>query len=169
MPEKFRRYFLKAKDTKALLDEASRKLGANLEQIFKGKVNFELIQTEFAEFYLVDGKPQLAKTAGMLFPTLTSDRFLVPLPKVFVDRGAIPHVCNGANIMAPGIVRFGGEFRKGNFVLIVDEIHGKQLAIGEALYDLEEAKKIMHGIVFKNVHFVGDEIWDFLKRFEAES
>ena len=44
--------------------------------------------------------------------------------------GAIPYVCKGATVMAPGIVRVEGEFGKGDLVLIVDMKHGKALALG---------------------------------------
>lgn len=169
MSEKFRRYFLKDKDAKAFVDKAREKLGIHLEQILRSKANIELIQTEFAEIYLIGGKPSVAKTAQNLFPTLVFKEFIVSAPKVFVDMGAVPHVCNGANVMAPGIVRFEGEFRKGDFVIIVDEKHGKTLAIGEIVYDVDEAKKVKHGIIVKNIHFVSDKIWDFIKRFEAKS
>jgi PUA domain protein len=71
--------------------------------------------------------------------------------------------------MAPGIVRFEGEFKKGDFVVVLDEKHGKPLAIGEAVYDKNESMKVGHGVVVKNVHFVGDKVWEFIKRFEAKS
>jgi PUA domain protein len=169
MSEKFRRYFVKAKDARLFLDEAKEKLGVDLEQILKAKANIELIETEFAEIYLINGKPLIAKTAENFFPTLVFREFVLLAPKVFVDMGAIPYVCNGANVMAPGIVRFEGEFRKGNFVVIMDERHGKALAIGEIVFDADEVGKIAHGMIVKNVHFVGDRIWGFLRYFEAKS
>ena len=169
MPEKFRRYFLKAKDAKALLEKASEKLKINLEQIFKAKANVERIQTEFAEIYLINNKPSLVKIGENIFPTLVFNEFLASSPKVVINMGAVPHVCNGANVMAPGIVRFEGEFREGDFVLVVDEKHGKPIAIGEIIHDMDAAKKATHGIVVRNVHFVGDKIWNFIKQLEAKA
>ena len=169
MPEKFRRYFLKAKDAKALLKKASEKLKVDLEQIFKAKANVELIQTEFAEIYLINGKPSFVKARENIFPTLVFNEFCASSPKVVVNMGAVPHICNGANIMAPGITRFEGEFRKDDFVLVVDEKHGKTIAVGEILYDANAAKKVTHGIVVKNIHFVGDKIWNFIKQLEAKA
>lgn len=151
------------------MDSAREKLGFDLEQILKTKVNVELVQSEFAEVYLINGKPSMAKVAQNLIPTLVFKEFLAMAPKVFVDMGAVPHVCNGANIMAPGIVRFEGDFGKGDFIIIADERHGKPLAIGEAIYDSVEAKKVKHGAIANNVHFVGDKLWEFIKRFEAKS
>jgi len=164
MTEKMRRHFLKAKDAEALLDMASEKLKIGLKELFKTRANVEVVQTEFAEIYLINNKPVLAKVGEKVFPTLIFDEFLASAPRVRVDMGAIPHVCNGANVMAPGIRRFEGDFREGDFVLIVDDRHGKSLALGEAVYDADKAKKTTHGVVVENVHYVGDKVWNFLKK-----
>ena len=163
MPEKHKRHFLKAKEAKSLLDTASEKLKVNLEQNFKAKINVELVETEFADILLINGKPLLAKAEEKVFPTLIFNEFFASAPKIVVDMGAIPYVCNGANVMAPGIVRFEGEFRKGDYVFIVDENHGKPIAVGEILYDMNEAKKVTQGTVIRNIHFVGDKIWNLIK------
>jgi len=97
------------------------------------------------------------------FPTLLFNEVFARMPKVVVDMGAIPYVCNGADIMAPGIVRVEGEFSKGAIVLVVDEKHGKSLAIGEILYDAAEARNVKQGAVVKNVHYVSDKTWNFAK------
>jgi len=128
MSGKFRRYFLKAKEAKNLLEKSLEKLRTSLEQILKGKVDVEVVETEFAEIFFIDRKPLLAKIGEKVFPTLVFDDFLALASRVVVDMGAVPHVCNGANIMAPGIRRFEGEFRKDDFVLVVDEKYGKSLA-----------------------------------------
>ena len=164
MTERFRRHFLKTKEAEALLNKASKKLKVNLEQIFKAKANVELVQTEFAEIYLINNKPSLVKIGENVFPTLVFNEFFALAAKVVVNMGAVPHVCNGANIMAPGITRFEGEFKEGDFVLVVDEKHGKPIAIGEIIYDMNTAKNVKHGIVVRNVHFVGDKIWNFIKK-----
>ena len=77
--------------------------------------------------------------------------------------GAVPYVCNGADIMAPGIVRVEGEFGKGDLVLVVDEKHGKPLAVGESLDDSGSLRNTKQGAVVKSVHFVSDEIWNLSK------
>jgi predicted RNA-binding protein (TIGR00451 family) len=107
----------------------------------------------------------LAKTGEDLFPTLIFNEYFALAPKAIVDMGAVPYVCKGANVMKPGIRRLDGEFKKGDFVFVVDERHGKPLAVGETLYDKGEAEKAVHGAVIRNVHFVGDKIWNFLKEF----
>ena len=163
MSRKHRRYSLKSKDAKTILNKASEKLKINLASIVEAKANIEAIETDFGELFLINGKPLLFSTGEDVFPTLFFMEISSRMPKVVVDMGAIPYVCNGADVMAPGIVRFEGEFSKGDLVLVVDEKHGKPLALGEILYDSENAKSLKQGIVVKNIHFVSDKIWNFAK------
>lgn len=81
------------------------------------------------------------------------------MPKVVVDMGAIRHLCNGANVMAPGILHFEGNFEKGDLVVVVDEKYGKPLVVGEILYNAAEAVRVKQGVVIRNLHFVGDRLW----------
>jgi PUA domain protein len=163
MPEKYKRHFLKDKETKIFLNKVPERIMVSLRQILNFKRNVELVETEFAEIYLFNGKPILAKIGERIFPTLLFNEFLGSAAKIVVDMGAVPHICNGADVMAPGIVRFEGNFERGDFVLVVDEKYGKPLAVGEALLGIEEAEKIKQGVVVKNVHFAGDRIWNFSK------
>jgi len=163
MSRKGRRYALKSSGTKALLSKASDKLGINLVDIVDSKATIEAVETGRGEVLLVDRKPLLFRTGEEIYPTLLFEEFVAKLPKVVVDMGAVRHVCNGAGIMAPGIVRYEGEFKKGGLVLVVDVKFGKPLALGEAQYDAEAARNVKQGIVVKNVHFVSDEIWNAMK------
>jgi len=164
MPRKYRRHFLKAKEVKSILSEASEKLKVDFNQIFKNKVELELVETDFAEIFLVNGKPLLFRIEGKFVPTLVFNEFSASMSKVVVDMGAVPYVCNGASVMAPGIVRFEGEFEKGDLVFIVDEKHGKAIALGEAAYGADAAKKVTKGVVIKTIHFVGDKIWNLIEK-----
>jgi PUA domain protein len=168
MPEKFTRHFLKSKETETVLNKASEKLKVDLKQFLSNKTNVELVQTEFAEIYLINGKPSLVKAQENIFPTLIFNEYSALLPKVVINMGAVPHLCNGANIMAPGIIRYEGEFKGDDFVLVVDEKHGKPIAIGKIVYDSEAAKNVTHGVVVNNIHHVGDRIWNFIKKFETQ-
>ncbi|MDI6690294.1 MAG: DUF1947 domain-containing protein [Candidatus Bathyarchaeota archaeon] len=75
MPEKYRRYFLKGKEAKLLLNKASERIGVDLRQILNFKMKAELVETEFAEIYLFNDKPLLAKAEEKIFPTLFSANF----------------------------------------------------------------------------------------------
>lgn len=163
MSHKHRRYSLKSKKGKLILNRVSEKLKINLEAILGSKTSIEVVEADFGQVFLVNGKPLFFKVEDSVLPTLFFKEISLYAPRIVVDMGAVPHVCNGADIMAPGIVRFEGEFSKGDLVLIADEKHGKSLALGESLYDAENAKNIKQGVVVKNIHFVSDKIWNFAK------
>ena len=57
---------------------------------------------------------------------------------VQVDMGAVPFVCNGANVMSAGINNVSPEIIKSQYVWIREENHHKPLAIGLALMDAKE-------------------------------
>jgi PUA-domain protein len=163
MPTKQRRYPLKAKEAKQILDEATQKLEVNLDQIYGAKANVEVVESDVGLIYLIAGKPRLYKSGDRLLPTLLFNEFTEKTPKIIVDMGAIPYVCKGATVMAPGIVRIEGEFGAGDLVLVVDMKHGKALAIGESLMDAATAKATKKGPVVKTLHFVSDKIWEYIK------
>ena len=163
MPEKNRRYFVKAKESKALLRKASEKLKTDLGLLFKDKVSVEVFETESAEIFLINAKPVLIKAEENIYPTLKFDQYFQTAPKVVVDMGAVPYVCNGANIMAPGIKRFDGQFAENDIVIVVDEKHSRPIAIGEILYDAENVNDVSQGTVVKNLYYVGDKTWNLLK------
>jgi len=48
---------------------------------------------------------------------------------------------------------------------IVDEKHGKYLAVGKALVDSGTMAATKKGKVIENLHFVGDEVWEAVKEF----
>jgi PUA-domain protein len=164
MPEKRRQYFLKAKEAKALLQTAETKLGVDLAKLFGGKIDVEVLETETVELIVLNGKPDLFKVEGSLCPTLTFEEYFCLAPKATVDMGAIPFVCKGANVMAPGIRKVEGQFEKGSFVYVVDERYGKPLAVGEALYKADEMRGVKQGVSVKNLHHVGDKTWNAIKK-----
>ena len=163
MSHKTRRYTLKSSDAKTLFSTASKKLAINVMEFVDSKANVEAVRTACGELLLVNRKPLLFRTKETVYPTLLFEEIISKLPKVVVDMGAIRHVCNGANIMAPGIVLYEGEFKKEDLVSIVDLKFRKRLALGEAQYDMEVAKSVKQGVVVKNIHYVSDEIWNVMK------
>ncbi len=80
--------------------------------------------------------------------------------------GAVPYVCNGADIMSPGIVKTEGNFNANDYVLVIDERHRKPLAIATALIDSQTALSLRRGKTAKNIHHVGDSLWNQLKAQE---
>ena len=166
MSRKGRRYALKSSDVKSLLCKTSERLGINLNSFFDAKVILEAVEAGKSELLLVNKKPLLFRVGENVYPTLFFEEILATLPKVVVDMGAVRHLCNGADIMAPGVVKYEGEFKKGALVLVVDVKYGKRLALGEIQHDADVAKSLQKGVVVKNVHFVSDEVWNAVKALE---
>ena len=163
LPKKRHRHFLKDKDVKRFLSEISETLGNDIKQIIGSKTRIEVDETETAEIYIFDGTPLLAKSNGQLFPTLAFDELFQVMPKLVVDMGAVPYVCKGADVMAPGVVSINGEFKENDILLITDERHGKPLAVGIALFSSEAMKTVNRGKTVKTLHYVGDKLWNHLK------
>ena len=163
LPKKRHRYFLKAKEAKHLLSDISETFGAEIEHILASKTRVEVNETETAEIFIFDGTPLLARIDGILFPTLTFEEFFPLMSRLVVDMGAIPYVCKGADVMAPGVVSINGEFKESDILLITDERHGKPLAIGLALFSSEDMKSVNRGKTVKTIHYVGDKLWKHLK------
>lgn len=111
--------------------------------------------------YIVDKKPFLIEMDDWAFPTL---RGAVARPfsgrRIVVDMGAIPYVINGADIMRPGIVSVTDDVKAGKPALAVDESHDKPLAVVISLYDAQEIRALEKGKAAKNLHYIGDELWN---------
>jgi PUA-domain protein len=163
MPTRQRRYSLKAKEAKQILGLASTAVKMDLEALFGAKAMVEVVESDVGEIYLVGGKPLMFKVENRVLPTLLFTEFTVKAPKITVDMGAIPYVCKGATVMAPGIVRVEGEFSKGDLVLVADVKHNKALAVGESLMDAATARNTKKGPIVKTLHYVSDNVWDFIK------
>jgi PUA-domain protein len=156
------RHDLKSSKVKMLKKRVKEELGEEFLSLLEG-TQYEICTTDQdINLILVDGNPVFMEKK-VLFPTLkafidTDCRTLKY--HVTVDMGAVPYVTNGADVMRPGIVDIFESLEPGDFVVITEERHGKPLAIGESLYSGEEIKKMTQGKVIKNIHYVGDRMWD---------
>lgn len=93
---------------------------------------------------------------------------LIQLPKIVIDMGAVPYITKGADVMFPGIVATDENIKENDYVVIVDEKHSKPLAIGVAVVDSEQISRIKKGKAIKNLHYVGDRMWDFGKNIGSK-
>jgi predicted RNA-binding protein (TIGR00451 family) len=98
-------------------------------------------------------------------PFLAETVLLERFPKVIVDFGAIKFVCNGANVMRPGIKNFT-KFSKGQIVCVVDETHNKFLAVGRSQVSSDEMSSIAKGEIVKNLHYISDRLWEAAKEIK---
>ena len=164
MSKTIKRHFLREKETERILQELSHKLNVDTEQLLGSEPSIELAETQSTEIFIANGKPILARLNNILSPTLLFEEVLPFLPKIIVDMGAIPYICSGADLMAPGIVQIHGDFNEDDILLIADERHEKPLAIGIALFDPQYMRQLKRGKVVKNIHYVGDKLWNLLKK-----
>ncbi|MBA4694663.1 MAG: RNA-binding protein [Candidatus Poseidoniales archaeon] len=94
---------------------------------------------------------------------LTLRGFLAhPCEKRFVevDHGAIPFLMKGADCMVAGIHNADSEIREGDLVWVRDQQHKRPLAIGWATKDGNSLVEELKGKGLKNIHWVGDELWE---------
>ena len=80
---------------------------------------------------------------------------------VTVDMGAVKYVASGADIMSPGIVDADPMIKSGDYVWIRDVNNKRPIAVGKALVDRDKMGKGMSGKAIKNLHYVGDELWNY--------
>ncbi len=158
---------LRIKARPHLREDAVRKILEYLKANFGESIEAELAgkKLEIAEsdeelkFVLVNGEPLLFSVEDTYFPTIRGAlRMRSKRKRVVVDMGAVKFVAKGADIMSPGIVDVDTTIRKGDLVIICDEVHGKPLAIGKALVNAD-AMMGNRGKAVKSLHYVGDRIW----------
>lgn len=101
------------------------------------------------------------------FPLLKDESILPSIPSVTVDSGAVKFVCNGANIMRPGITKIEGEFKAKDLIVVKEQKYGKMIAIGSANFSRTEMESATKGPVIANLHYVGDKFWEMLKEIRS--
>lgn len=154
-----RRYWLRKDEIRGLAQE-TEKFGVDVKKLLKERVELLELADDKA-IILVGGKGLFIRSREGLFPTLHAVESL-QLRRVAIDMGAVPHISNGADVMGPGVVEADAEIGEGDAVVVVDERHGKPLAIGLALVPGSNMR-VPKGKVIKNVHHVGDEVWRLLQ------
>jgi malignant T-cell-amplified sequence len=118
---------------------------------------------ELEEGQIIIGEDLTAIKIGENYlPFLSDSGTLAKFPSVMVDMGAVKFMCNGANVMRPGIRSFG-EFEKGQIVCIIEESQKKSLAVGRALVSSKEMAEMSKGIVVENLHYISDKYWEAKK------
>ena len=100
---------------------------------------------------------------GPYIPTLrTLHKFPDILPKYQVDRGAVPYVLGGANIMAPGLTSAGGSMEDVPAESVVAVMcQGKEhaIAIGVTAMSTEQIRSVNKGNAVENTHWLNDGLW----------
>jgi PUA domain protein len=160
-----RRYYLKRKEKRKLFKNISKILEIDADNIYNIKSQIEAVETRKHVIFIIAGSPHFARSEECFFPTLYFQSIISLFPKVIVDMGAVPYVCNGADLMSPGIVKVEGTFNDEKLVIVLDEKNRKPIAIAKALFNSYALKTIVSGRIFKNLHYISDDIWNFIKNY----
>jgi PUA domain protein len=155
-----KRHSIRKSHAQDLLTRLFEQIGSSAKSFSADMI--EVLETNSdVSLFLVNKKLLLMDNGSWVFPTLRGAiQFPFPERRVVVDAGAIPYVVNGADVMRPGIVSISDDVKAQAPVQIVDERHGKPLAIGIALLDAADMRASISGKVCKNFHHVSDEIWN---------
>ncbi|MEM2160516.1 MAG: PUA domain-containing protein [Candidatus Nitrosotenuis sp.] len=123
--------------------------------------NLKIYELEEGQILIGEGLTAI-KIGENYLPFLSDTTTLSKFPSVMVDMGAVKFMCNGANVMRPGIRSFG-EFEKGQIVCIIEESQKKFLAVGRSLVSSTEMANMSKGIVVENLHYISDKYWEAKK------
>jgi PUA domain protein len=152
------RHHLRSDEIRDLEETLADALGVDLAADAYERV--DLTGSAF-DLVLVDDDPVVFYVDGEPFLTVRGANAHPPERRtVTVDAGAVEFVGDGADVMRPGIVDADPDIAPGDLVVIVEETHGKALAVGRALEpgdDLAGAS----GKVVESVHHVGDDLYSF--------
>jgi PUA-domain protein len=163
------RHFIQKSQIKELKEDILSQYDQKfLSQIIPKKAKIELIETDAGDtLFAINNVLKLWKSKEGYIPVLTLLlKSQVSLKRVVVDMGAIKYVTNSADVMRPGITKIDRSIKRGDIVEIVDETHGRSLAVGKALYDADEMDQKKSGKVVKNLHTIQDSVWEFEKQFK---
>ena len=131
----------------------------NYEINKKDKVEIEITENE--KLIIINNKVLFFYYNDKLVPTLKNIlENPIKIKRITVDMGAVKFITNGADIMRPGITEIEQNIEKEGFIAIIDETHKKPLAIGIALKNSEDMQNTTEGKVIKNIHYIGDDIWN---------
>ena len=130
----------------------------------------ELPKIKNLKVHFIDNNSQLMVGDGIIIlkidddylPFLNQSNILEKFPNVMVDMGAVKFMCNGANVMRPGIKKYT-EFVKGDIICVIEESQHKFLAVGKAITDSSELENISKGEIIKNLHYISDKYWEIAK------
>jgi PUA-domain protein len=117
-----------------------------------------------SELYFVGGELWLVIQQDLIYPglpALLSEH--VQLPKVIVDMGAVSHIANGADVMAPGIFDLDKSVVEGSLVVVIDQKNLMPLAVGRMLLSAETILETNKGRAIDTLHYVGDPLWKLAK------
>ncbi len=152
------RHRLRRKEIKKIADDIELALGV---KTFDEGAAVDMADALKLEVVLFENSVIAVLLEGKAFLTV---RGLLKWPPqkayVSIDEGAVRFICNGADVMGPGITGADRTIKEGDLVWVRDAKHGKPLAIGKALVPCETMAARSPGKAVKNLHYIGDDLWN---------
>ena len=145
-------------ETNQILKLVSQQWKQELPKIKNLKVHFIDNNSQL----IVGGDLTILKLNDDYLPFLNQNQVLEKFPNVMVDMGAVKFMCNGANVMRPGIKRYT-EFGANDIICVIEESQHKFLAVGRAMTDSSALEGMSKGEVVKNLHYISDKYWEISK------
>jgi PUA domain protein len=154
--------FLRKDDIKDLRERVEKSLALGQILVPRGS-KVEGFSFKGGEVFSVDDEPSFfVEDQGTIIPLLVyALEFSLPLPRITVDMRAVAHVCNGADVFRPGVRSIDASIRPGQTVIVLDEKNLKPICIGTSLMEATLMQETKQGKVVKNMHYVGDDLWNF--------
>jgi PUA domain protein len=156
-------YTLSKKDARDIINKMAKKWPLTLDF---GKSQVKIVEIDEHNSLLLFPNFEAIKLDDLIMPFLKNNEILQSFPYVEVDQGAVPHICNGSNIMRPGVVTWSA-FKKDDIISVKDSNYKKFIAVGITLIDQSDMEGMKKGAVVKNLHYVGDKFWQAYKQIQS--
>jgi PUA domain protein len=159
---------LRGKELRKLLHgfkEQPKLIHRALRDTSSGKVPVErIVLDDRSQLYFVQGELWLVNVEAKVFPGLPAlIAGNVQLPQVVVDMGAVPHIANGADVMAPGILNLDEQLLPDDLAVVIDQKNNMPLAVGRMLLAPDVIMESKKGRAIETLHYVGDQLWKLAK------
>jgi len=158
-----KRHPLKKREQRDEIERIESDLGSSIGIDSKTKLEGGVLD-DGSRILLLNNEILFFEHEGRNFPTLRALLAnIIKIPTVTVDMGAVKFVVNGADIMRPGITKVDDSVSANGIVAIVDERHGKPLAVGVSKLSASDLMAASSGKVVKSIHYINDDLWNFGK------
>ncbi|KAI5189211.1 malignant T-cell-amplified sequence [Nematocida minor] len=138
----------------------------DLSLFFTKEDVFESIKTADKITYIFrNGVPVFRADGDAYIPTVKCVHMAPEiLKKVIVDKGAIKHLINGADVMAPGLLHSTSEYplvSVGDLVAIYGYDKVSALGVGMVEMDNDQLEEQRTGVAIKMLSHLGDKIYSY--------
>ena len=128
--------------------------------------NIKSISFKEGDLILVEDHPSIVYVQDLYIPFIGALNKFEGYKKVYVDKGAVRYLINGADIMRPGIV-YWEPFNESNIIVAYVEEYNTPLVIGKSLISSKKLDDVKKGKVILNLHHVKDRFWDIAQEIDS--